>query len=685
MKNIKEKIIPVLNQILSKEFWKGFVEGVLLFVSFFGLLMLFLVRKVFEVLAKTPLKILVNKIMAVMDKGSAFLDKNGGGTTVKRSYLIELAFNNMKLKKTRSLMTVVGMAVGIGSIVFLVSLGFGLEKLVISRVARLEELKVADVSPGESVKLKLNQEVMDKISGIDGVKESVPVISVVGRVQYKEAVTDMLSYAVPRRYMNFLESQTEAGKLFENDEISFDYSVGEVAGVTTDWQEAVWGEEISGAEIKWNTVPEQELMLWSEPSTNSQMLGFVGRIEGDYRGREYWGDEFLAKNDWTEEKFRDSRKGVFLGKWIKTQVKLYHRDVDEKLVPVLDGLGRGVWQWGYVRWDQVQIIGEVLGETTSGDADVASSSAVMASEASATAVLFETVVASDSAGVEWVELKSATDSAKVEDGIVSFSSRPVGQAVISSAMARMFGMTSKSAIGQKFKLSFIVVKAIKPEIESKMMSEETEYEIVGVVTDENNPYVFVPFVDMLKLGASNFSQLRVVAKKQDNLPTIRKEIETMGFRTSSTVDTVAEIEKLFGNIRVLLGFLGLVALGVAVLGMFNTLTVSLLERTREIGGMKAMGMLSAEVRDLLLAEAMIMGFSGGLLGLMFGFGAGKILSLVLTLFSVVKGSGVINLSSIPIYFVTFILVMSFLVGVITGLYPARRATKISALNALRYE
>ena len=100
----------------------------------------------------------------------------------------------------------------------------------------------------------------------------------------------------------------------------------------------------------------------------------------------------------------------------------------------------------------------------------------------------------------------------------------------------------------------------------------------------------------------------------------------MGFKTTSTVDTVKQIESLFSNLRILLTILGMVALGVASLGMFNTLTVSLLERTREIGGMKAIGMVSEEVQDLFLAEAMIMGLSGGFGGLILGSSVGWILS-----------------------------------------------------------
>ena len=119
--------------------------------------------------------------------------------------------------------------------------------------------------------------------------------------------------------------------------------------------------------------------------------------------------------------------------------------------------------------------------------------------------------------------------------------------------------------------------------------------------------------------------------------------------------------------------------------MFNTLTVSLLERTREIGLLKAMGMKSHEVRDLFLAESMIMGSLGGFLGLTVGLLVGKILELFLSIYAILNGIGAITIVHIPLTFALFIVLISFMVGVLTGLYPARRATTISALNALRYE
>ncbi len=166
---------------------------------------------------------------------------------------------------------------------------------------------------------------------------------------------------------------------------------------------------------------------------------------------------------------------------------------------------------------------------------------------------------------------------------------------------------------------------------------------------------------------------------------MRKEIEAKGYNTNSVADTVAQINSVFFFARTILALIGFVALAVASLGMFNTLTVSLLERTREVGLLKTMGMKSEEVKDLFLTESMIMAVMGGVIGIIAGLIAGQILSIILSLFTLFRGIGFVDVSSVPIFFIIVILFLSVLVGLITGFYPARRATKISALNALRYE
>ena len=183
----------------------------------------------------------------------------------------------------------------------------------------------------------------------------------------------------------------------------------------------------------------------------------------------------------------------------------------------------------------------------------------------------------------------------------------------------------------------------------------------------------------------NVSQLKVIVNNQNNVSDVRASIESMGFKTASIVDTVDRISSLFSYLRMGLLILGLIALGVASLGMFNTLTVSLLEKTREVGLLKTMGLRSKEVKILFLAESIIMSVFGGGAGLVLGFVIGKLIGLLISVLAIVQGQGYVDITYIPVVLAIAMVVGSAVIGVLTGWYPSKRATEVSALDALRYE
>ncbi|GAB4159325.1 MAG: hypothetical protein Fur003_3120 [Candidatus Dojkabacteria bacterium] len=258
-------------------------------------------------------------------------------------------------------------------------------------------------------------------------------------------------------------------------------------------------------------------------------------------------------------------------------------------------------------------------------------------------------------------------------------------AVINFSMMNLLGLKEKDVVGKTFKVVFVATSTLTSGVSGKLETFEDTYKIIGVISDDTKPFFYVPFTDLRGIGIENYSSMRIIADKAESLSHIRDEVEGRGFTTVSVADTKAQIDALFKNIQTILLIVGSFALAVASLGMFNTLTVSLLERTREVGLMKAMGMSSKEVKVMFLNESMLMGFYGGVLGIFFGFLAGKLLGFVLTLVTATSGEGFLDVSYIPLPFLIGTIVMSLLVGTFTGFFPARRATSISSLNALRYE
>lgn len=669
-----------------------------LFMSFFILLLIAMFAEVYHQLEKIPLLgIVFKKIDAVwaktggryINKLTNFLDKVRT-FEVKRTYLIFLAFENLRVRKSRSFITIAGMSFGIGVIVLLLSFGYGIEKLVINKVANLNELKVIDVSTGGSSSVKLNREAINKIKGFAKVDEVIPIVSIVGRISLNKSTTDVVLYSTTNDYFNFLTNKLKSGNVFKNNKLSFSNKGEQVAGASTDIPLEKFGSTTTGATVLYNIIPEDAAVVWDQCSTDGRILGYTAHVEGGFKGQEYWGSDYYPF-DGDGRAAYDSVRDQNLGKWIKGIVAIYDKNPDSSLRPSLDKNGRQEWIEGCVQKRYVQVtkqykLQEVLGISTDSSSD--SKGEVLAAETAtdSSSLSFDTeVVGSDSAGLELIDLQADNNVKKKEQTALKFKSGSSREAIVSTSLLNLLGIPESKALSTTLKASLIVSKSQIPTLDGKASSEDVEYKIVGVIDDPLNQYLYVPFSDVQNLGVTNFSQAKIVLSDQKDMSKTRKKIEVLGLHTSSTADTVAQIESLFGSLRIVLGLLGMVALGVASLGMFNTLTVSLLERTREIGGMKTIGMVTDEVQDLFLSEAMIMGLSGGIGGLIMGYIVGKVISLLVSFYSITHGGEFINLTYVPPFLIIFILISSFIVGVVTGIYPAMRAKKISALNALRYE
>lgn len=611
-------------------------------------------------------------------KGVSLLDRRSQGS-ISRLDLIELSLRNMQAKKTRTIITIGGMAIGIGAIVFLVSVGYGLQHLVISRVARLDEMRQADVYPQTGGKVTITDKTLADFKDIPSVEAALPLIAVVGRVNYQNSVSDMAVYGVTSDYLKQSAIKPVEGRIFESNDISYvlPEQTGEVAGVsiTQDEEQGALGIGQTIGDVQFSFTPGTWIRVRENPDTSSRIIGYTKRIESNQTGQEVWGTSYP---DEAAGKAGQDIAGKWLGKWISASVLLWKEQTCEKNTgDCEDG------KYMVMRADngaQVQKTGyfaEVNVKTTSSTIKSASVLGITTDKSSN---------ASSSASSDFVEIASESAIiASTQPKKVTLSSSSVRQAVVNRAMLKVLGLKESEAVGKNFDTSFVVVGDLLADNKDRVESNPATYTIIGVTPDEKTPVFYVPFVDLRQLGIVNYSQVKVVIKTQEDLAKARKQIEAQGYVTRSVADTVSQINALFTTLRTILGLLGTVALGVAALGMFNTLTVSLLERTREVGLIKAMGMKSSEVRELFLTESMIMGLFGGLLGILLGFLLGKLVGLLLSVFAIFKGVGYVDIAFIPLPFLVLIIALSLFVGIVTGLYPARRATKISALDALRYE
>ena len=179
-------------------------------------------------------------------------------------------------------------------------------------------------------------------------------------------------------------------------------------------------------------------------------------------------------------------------------------------------------------------------------------------------------------------------------------------------------------------------------------------------------------------------QVKPGYESKEKLAQIKQELTNMGYSSISEDDNISSIKLFFNAITVILTIFGVIALITASIGIVNTLLMSVQERTREIGLMKAMGLSSGRIFALFSLEAVSLGFWGGMLA------AGLAVVIKQTVnpwagrnfLSGLPGFNLIELN--PLY-VGAIVVIVMVVAFLAGTLPAKRATKQDPIQALRYE
>ena len=242
----------------------------------------------------------------------------------------------------------------------------------------------------------------------------------------------------------------------------------------------------------------------------------------------------------------------------------------------------------------------------------------------------------------------------------------------------------ESLIGQKVTFDLILPKELSPTGTDQAFTNK-EFTITGIIKDDASPSLYSNAANFTYAGASASSQLEVLINNQGQADTIRTKIEAYGLKTDYTGDTVSQVQQFFNVFQLVLGSFGLIALIVALLGMFNTLTISLLERIKEVALMQIFGMGKRDVRNLFLTEAIFLGLIGGVIGIVWGVVLGKIANMILNHFAVRAGSDAVSVFYYAPWFLISVMASALLIGFITGIYPASRASRVKPLDILRYE
>ncbi|MCL5094310.1 MAG: ABC transporter permease [Patescibacteria group bacterium] len=400
---------------------------------------------------------------------------------MKRRYIFILAFKNLKNRKLRTFLTMGGVALGIGFVVFLISLGMGLQRISTNEIANLEALSIMDVTAGKSKIITINDQAVEKIAGVGDIEKVAESVSLPARFELETSAIDGVLYGRNLDYIEMEDLKLEEGAFFKGD---------------------------NGKDI-----------------------------------------------------------------------------------------------------------------------------------------------------------------------------------LINLAALNQLGVKDRSQmIGKNLKVSFTIRQDL---LNAEAAKEETKhiesFKIVGIMKNDSAPYIYLPLETVKGYGVAKYTNLKVKVADKAKVDKAKQKIENLGFKVTAVKNTIDQINQFFSIFQFILLSFGLIAIIIASIGMFNTLTISLLEKTREIGFMKALGATKKDIYRIFLTETLLIGSAGGFLGIWGGYEVGYLLNQNIINLALSSGNKPVEIFYLPFSSIIFVFLFVFAISLLTGLYPSYRATRINALDALRYE
>ena len=188
-------------------------------------------------------------------------------------------------------------------------------------------------------------------------------------------------------------------------------------------------------------------------------------------------------------------------------------------------------------------------------------------------------------------------------------------------------------------------------------------------------------------STENYEEIKINVDNINHVAEVQDAIEALGYATYSEMQYLEPLKETSNMLQMVLGAIRSIAMVVSAINIANTMVMSIYERTKEIGVMKVLGCLVRDIKRLFLLEAGLIGLLGGVVGILISYvlsylinkyGAGIMSSLV--------GTGTAgNLSVIPFWLPFAAAAFVMMMGVLSGYLPARRATKIRAIEAMKTE
>lgn len=221
------------------------------------------------------------------------------------------------------------------------------------------------------------------------------------------------------------------------------------------------------------------------------------------------------------------------------------------------------------------------------------------------------------------------------------------------------------------------------KIGDKITIKDQEFTVTGTFSEEAMGMGILVLDADKALPLNDNKTTSITANTRGDPEVIKDEIENNidGITVSTKSDMTKQIEEMMGGLTLFIGGIASIALLVGVISIINIMLVNVTERTREIGVLKAIGFTSREVLVSILLESALIGFIGGLVGLII---AAIILQLVIILFGSQIGD-IQLVQMLPLWLIAGVLGGATGLSILAGLYPAWRASRLNVVEALRNE
>ena len=225
--------------------------------------------------------------------------------------------------------------------------------------------------------------------------------------------------------------------------------------------------------------------------------------------------------------------------------------------------------------------------------------------------------------------------------------------------------------------------------------------VLAEVRDEPDWSIYMPLSEVegyntwaigqrIDRNKTGYNTVIVKVNSVDEVLDVTEQITALGFQAYTPQSFVQGISGFYMVLQIVFGAMGAIALLVAAIGIANTMTMAILERTREIGLMKAVGASNRDVLAIFLGEAAGIGFLGGLGGIVISWGLGQVLNVIVLGYLAGQAAQTgapppTGAIATPLWLPTAALLFATLMGLVSGLYPALSAATLAPVAALKYE